>query len=196
MKTAHNNKIKEMRLRALFINGVMCTNMIRILTIALYLVSFSIQAQDYAWLEGDWVSDAEATITINSVYRSSDKETLALLRSILGRIRWIIEGKTLTFIDPLVTPIATSVTSFSVRSIDTLNFDMVFEGSLPLANSSRPFDYESLDNSQFEGLSVQYILTISKTETGFCMVPNPNFIVVADGSRTMLTIECFEPYDT
>ena len=194
----HNKQIKsDNPLRGLrLIKGVMCTSMIRILTIGIFLVSFSVQAQDYAWFEGNWVSDAEATIAINPEYRNSNEESLAALRSILGNIRWVIERNILTFIDPLVTPMATSITPFSIISIDTLSFDIVFEGSLPKANSNKPFDYESIDNSQIQGLIVQYIITILKTEAGFCMVPNPNFIIKADGSRVMLQTECFRPYDT
>ena len=174
----------------------MCTNMIRSFAIIFLLAPNYIKAQDYDWFEDSWISDAEATIAINPEYRDSDEEILTQLRMLYGKIRWVIEGNNLTFIDPIATPTTTTVTTFTIRPINSASFDIVFEESLAKADSENPFDFRALDNSELERSLNRFVVTISKTETGFCMIRNPNYIVKADGTRAMLKYECFELYDT
>ncbi len=159
------------------------------------LAPLTSQAQEYSWFEDEWVSDTEATIAINPEYRDGDEATLVALREIYGRIRWNIEGNELTFIDPTTTPAISSTNPFTIHPIDSTSFDIVIEQSLPKNDSDNSFDYEALDLSEIQTNSSRYVITITKTENGFCIIPKPNFIVVADGSRTMLKYECFEPYD-
>lgn len=169
--------------------------MIRNLAVTALLVPLILQAQDYSWFENEWVSDTEATIAINPEYRNGDEATLAALREIFGRIRWNIEDSVLTFIDPIVTPAISSTNPFTIRPIDLTSFDIIIEESLPKGDINKPFDYKAFDLSELRVSSSQYTITITKTENGFCIIPRPNFIVIADGSRTMLKYECFEPYD-
>jgi hypothetical protein len=147
----------------------MCLDMNRLFLIILLLASCSGEQPDYSWLEREWVSDTEASLSINTEYAELDAETLRILRETYGKIKWTIRGNTMKFFDDRYNLNAEFDVTFTIMPIDSVSFKM-----------------EIPDES--------YI--IWKTDSGFCKALSPDYLSKLGIEDKNAGLECFRPSGT
>ena len=100
----------------------------------------------------------------------------------------------LTFIYPIASPAIHTETTFTITPIDESSFEMIMGQTLTVPDISVPLSTAVQEISRSEMPTIPFIQSIWKTKEGFCVVRKPDFIVIADGSRSMTRTECFRPY--
>lgn len=112
-------------------------------------MSCSGEQPDYSWFEREWVSDTEASLSINPEYAELDAETFRILRETYGKIKWTIRGNTMRFFDDRYNPNAEFDVAFTIKPIDSLSFQM------------------EMPNESY---------SIWRTDSGFCKVLSPDHL--------------------
>jgi hypothetical protein len=129
-------------------------------------------ADDFLWLEREWISDADATMAANPQLNKLDDSKRAKFKSIFGEMRWrfadgIFEINRPGAPEPRSTP-------YFIRPIDEKRFEIVSELD----------DYQSA-------------FVIWRTDLGFCTRPEPEWIpddLEVRGESGLVIVECFKPY--
>lgn len=128
-------------------------------------------ADDYLWLEREWISDADASMAANPEMVSALKpDVLSRYKSLFGKMRWrIADG---VFTTQLPEGTQTSVT-YAIRPVSADRFEIVLYG-------------------EGEG---ENLFVIHRTQTGFCAQPgSQQFIDNMKSENAPGVVECFKPY--
>jgi len=105
----------------------------------LAFVAFAASGDDFVWLEGEWISDADTTMVANPQLMKLDDATRSKFKRMYGRILWRFDNGTFEAIYP-------------------------GEDSHPSSYSVR-----ELEGGRSELLICGTSYGISRTETGFCV---------------------------
>ena len=137
--------------------------------IFLLLVATAARADDFGWLEGEWVSDADATMAENAQFAKMTDATREKFKSLYGRLRWRFDGGSFEAIQPdsESDPISYSVTDVGGG-----------RGELRL--------YERGSATLYE---------IRRTSTGFCAELKIDMEPARPFPDESLRSECFKPAD-
>ena len=136
----------------------------------LAIIAMVASADDFLWLEREWISDADATMVANPQIKNLDGSTLAEFKNIFGEMRWRFSDGILHFVLPGATePLSNP---YFVRSVDDERFEIVIE----------------IDHHQ-------NVFAIWRSADGFCTRPEPDWIPddLEAWARSFI-VECFKPY--
>ena len=84
-------------------------------------------AGDFRWLEGEWISDTDATMAGHPELENVDAATYSTFRDMYGRLRWRFDNGTLQVIYPEYQ--ASPPSSYSVREWESGELELLMEGS-------------------------------------------------------------------
>jgi hypothetical protein len=87
----------------------------RYVLLTFVLLACAAHGDEFAWLEGEWVSDAATTMKANPQLDQIPEATRSKLRSLYGQLRWRFDRGTFEAIWPEGEPYASS---YSLRGID------------------------------------------------------------------------------
>jgi hypothetical protein len=123
-------------------------------------------ADDLLWLEREWVSDADASMSANSVaLQRMPAQTKNKFKSLYGKIRWRFQDG---------------------------NFYFKSEGA---ESGPSPYSLRPIDDERFE-IIVTDVMTIEVTKTlrGFCVQWPPTWVSEVKSWTESSWIDCFAPY--
>ena len=136
----------------------------------LLIIAPATLADDFLWLEREWISDADATMVANPQLMKLSDSKRAEFKSIFGEMRWRFSDGVFEFVPPGTTEPLSS--PYSVKPVDDERFEIVTE----------------LDHHQ-------NIFTIRRTDVGFCTRPEPDWIPDdLEAWTESVIVECFKPY--
>jgi hypothetical protein len=126
-------------------------------------------ADDFLWLEREWISDADATMAANPQLEKLDEATYAKLKSVFGEMRWqFSDGMFVVTRDGSTEP---SAVPYFIKPVDSA-FEIVYE----------------LDGHQS-------VFSIQRTAAGFCTRLVPDWIPDdLEAWKESVITECFKPY--
>jgi hypothetical protein len=138
------------------------------IAIASSLVSTVVNAvaDDYSWLEGEWVSDADATMAANPQMQTLPSETRGKLRQSYGRLHWRVDS-------------------------DHLEAQWPGSPSYPSTYALRDLGNGKIELSVFERGETQ-LSELWRTAEGFCVQPQIDDAAIAVGVPLPF-VECFRP---
>lgn len=128
-------------------------------------------ADDFLWLEREWISDADATMAANPQLNKLDDATYAKFKAIFGEMRWrfsdgMFEVTRRELVEPIFVP-------YSIKGRDSAKFEFA---------------------SEVDGH--RSVFSIQRTNTGFCANLIPDWIPDdLEAWKESVITECFKPYD-
>ena len=134
--------------------------------LAMSLIS-SVSRADFGWLEGEWVSDAESSLSANPYVSQLGEDVVEDFKASFGRTVWIFSDGMFTAVHS-GTP--TAALPYSIRPIDIDRFEICLDSK-----------------------SNQITLVLWQTESGFCAQFEPDWSDSFQKWIRPTTVECYIP---
>ncbi len=136
------------------------------------MAPFDASADDYLWLEQEWISDADATEVANrAMFDALSAKTRARYKGLFGKMRWTIADGTLTSKLPDGKP---STATYAIRPVDSEWFEIILRDT--------------------DG-RYQTVMQIHRTQRGFCATPyTQQQIDEFESANAPISVECFQLY--